>query len=245
MKPFRKIALSLAICFVLTQPIFSQKIWERDWRTWKIENTYKILNDSPWAKNCSRSNGRVPCRTFAASPLEDNNQTAETPPVIVRFYSSLKIRQALWRLNQLRDGYDKMDEKQKEKYDESGKDFLACGVCKKYYVITLFQSIVDESGRSIFREELKNEKPENLSEKIYLSNDKNEKRKLEQFSLPGQKPYMMTLYFSVLGDGQNALITEKTKKISLNFKTGLWQKGILERIEFDVSKMLINGKLDF
>lgn len=237
--------LILIVCFAFTQIIPAQKVWERDWRVWRSEDAYKILNDSPWAKNCSRADGRLPCRTLSTSPLEDKNQMAETPPIIVRFYSSLKIRQAMWRLNQLRDGYDRMDEKQKEKYDENAKDFLACSFCKKYYVITLFQSIVEESGRSIFREKLKNEKPENLSEKIYLLNDKNEKRKLEKFSLPGQNPLTMTLYFPVMDERQNALITEKTKKISLNFKTDLWEKGVLERIEFDTSKMLVNGKLDF
>ncbi len=245
MKSIKQLTLFLAVCFVLTQMISAQKIWERDWQTWKEKDAYKVLNDSPWGKNCYKSDGSIPCRTLSAQSYEDKTRVAETPPVIVKFYSSLKIRQALWRLNQLRDGYDKMDSSQKEKYDEAAKSFFACDDCKKYYVITLFQSVVEESRRSIFRSKLKSEKLENIADKIYLANDKNEKRNLAAFSLPGREPYIMTLYFPILDHRQSPLVTDRTKKISLNFKMNLWEKGFLERAEFDVSKMLVNGKLDF
>ena len=233
--------LFLAAIFfsILVRTVSAQNVWERDWQSWKINDAGKILSNSPWAKNCYRDDMKMPC---GLAP-RGNISKATLPPIIVRFFSSLKIRQATVRLTQLQNNYDKMDAQKKSAFDESVKNSLICAVCKSYYVFTLFQSVVDENGKSVFNDKLKNEKLENLAERIYLSNDKNEKRKLAYVKV--RNVYLAELYFPVADEKQNPLITPDTKKMTLNLKTNLWTEGVLEEVEFDVRKMLIDNKLDF
>jgi hypothetical protein len=239
MKPDGRLFLAAIFFFILTQTVSAQNVWERDWQSWKINDAGKILNNSPWAKNCARDDAKTPC---GLAP-RGNISRATVPPIIVRFFSSLKIRQAAVRLAQIQNNYDKMDAQKKSAFDERVKNSLICAVCKKYYVITLFQSVVDENGKSVFNDKLKNEKLEDLAERIYLSNDKNEKRKLARVEV--RNVYLAELYFPVADEKQNPLITPDSKKMTLNLKTNLWREGVLEEVEFDVQKMLIGGKLDF
>lgn len=240
MKSAGRLFLSAVFFSVFVQAVSAQKIWERDWQSWKANDVGRILNNSPWAKNCRNGEVEVACGLVSSG---NTNKANVTPPVIVRFYSSLKLRQAFVRLVQLQNNYDKMDDKQKSAFDEKTKSFLICENCKNYYVFTLYQSVVKENDeRSVFNDKLKNEKPENLADKIYLGNDKNEKRKLAHFKM---NAYQVELYFPILDDKQNPLITTDTKKMTLNLKTNFWREGAMEEVEFDVSKMLINNKLDF
>lgn len=235
-----RLILSAIFFSVFIYPVSAQKVWERDWQSWDINDAFRILSNSPWAKNCRNKEVEVPCGLVSRG---NANKASVTPPIIVRFYSSLKIRQAFLRLAQLQNNYDKMNDEQKSAFDEKVKNSLICEVCKSYYVITLYQSVVEENGRSVFKDKLKDEKPENLADQIYLSNDKNEKRKLAHFVM--RNYYLAELYFPIVDEKQNPLITTDTKKMTLNLKANLWREGFMEEVEFNVSKMLINNKLDF
>lgn len=236
----------MIILLFFVQLISAQKAWEKDWRTLKKEEAYKIINDSPWAKSYTNIDVSLRYGSLNKAPFDDSLRLAPAPPIVVRFYSSLKIRQALLRLKQLQANYDAMNTTQKAEFDEKTKNFLDCDNCKNYYVFIVLQPVSQPNEKSVIGDGLKEEQLSTLKDKIFLLNDKKEKRELAQFIAPKTATDHAVLYFSIKDEKENSLITTETKKITLQFKTSLMRASdYLQTVEFDVSKMLMDGKLDF
>ena len=125
MRYYGQLFLSLTLCFVFAQLTLAQEVWERDWKSWKVADVNKILGNSAWAKNCANSDASLPCDTASRPNLESNHIVTKIPvPVIVRFSSSLKIRQAWLRYTQLLKNYDKMIAKQKAEFHKATENSL-------------------------------------------------------------------------------------------------------------------------
>lgn len=230
----------------IVQLVPAQKAWEKDWQKWKKEEAYKILNDSPWAKNYTNVDVSYSYGSINRSGFDEGVQLPASPPVILRLFSSLKVRQAVLRLRQIQANYDQLDKKQKEEFDEKTKNFLNCDNCKKYYVFILLQPVTEPNVKSVVGESFKADQLSSLKDKIFLFNDKKEKRELAQFVAPKTDADAAVFYFPIMDENQKPLITTETKKITVQFKTSLlYGKGFLQDVEFDVSKMLFDGKLDF
>jgi hypothetical protein len=245
MKSFKKISLIFLVLLVFAQLIPAQRAWEKDWQKWKKEEAYKILNDSPWAKNYTNIDVSLSYGSINRSGFAEGIQLPASPPVILRLFSSLKVRQAVLRLRQIQANYDKLDKKQKEEFDEKTKNFLSCDNCKNYYVFILLQPVTEPNVKSVVGESFKDGQLSNLKDKIILFNDKKEKRELAQLVAPKTDADAAVFYFPIMDENQKPLITSETKKITVQFKTSLLQAKYLQDVEFDVSRMLVDGKLDF
>jgi hypothetical protein len=246
MKSFKKISFVLIGLLFFVQLIPAQKAWEKDWTKWKKEDAYKILNDSPWAKNYTNADVSLSYGEINRSGFDDAMRMPASPPVVLRLYSSLKIRQAVLRLRQIQANYDQMDTKQKEEFDEKFKNVLTCDNCKNYYVFILLQPVTEPKAKSVVGHSFKDEELSNLKGKFVLLNDKKEKRDLAQFIAPKTEADPAVFYFPIMDENQKPLITSETKKLTFLFKRGLIQNHFyVQDVELDVSKMLIDGKLDF
>ena len=246
MKLLKKITLISIVLLFFAELAVAQKAWEKDWTNWKKDDAYKILNDSPWAKNYTNVDVAYSYGSINRSGFDEGVQLPASPPVVLRFYSSLKVRQAVLRLRQLQENYDQMDAKQKAEFDEKTKNALNCDNCKTYYVFILLQPVTKPNLKSVVGEGFRKETLANLKDKIFLLNDKNEKRELMQFAPPNTDADSAVFYFPILDEKQNPLITSETKKITVQFKTSLIKgQAYLQTVEFDVTKMLVGGKLDF
>lgn len=242
----RKVIFVLVLFVFFVQIAPAQKAWEKDWTKWKKEDAYKVLNDSPWAKNYSNADVSLSYGDINRSGFDEGMRMPASPPVILRLYSSLKVRQAVLRLRQIQANYDQLDKKQKEEFDEKTKNLLACDNCKNYYVFILLQPVTEPNVKSVVGHSFKDEQLSTLKGKFVLFNDKKEKRELAQFIAPKTEADAAVFYFPIMDENQKPLITSETKKITFEFKRGLVRNHFyVQDVELDVSKMLVDGKLDF
>lgn len=225
---------------------YAQKPWETDWKTLDRKEALKIINDSPWAKNYNNIEVSFAFTDLNRGGFDEGGQLGPAPPIVVRFYSSLKIRQALLRLRQIGDNYDKMNDSSKKVYDERSAGMLECDNCKNYYVIIVQQPVEENNKKSLVADGFRDETLANLQDKIYLENDKKQTRQLGQFGAPKSYNDSAIFYFPINEDKGQPLITKDTKKFTFKIKRGLFHgKQYMQDVEFNISKMLIDGKLDF
>ena len=241
-----KLILSISILLISTQILPAQKIWKKDWKALKAKEAFKVLNNSPWARNINNIEVSYSYTDINSSIFDRTARLGAAPPIIVRLYSSLKIRQTLLRLRQLQVNYDKLDKKKKSKFDKINENFLDCKNCKNYYVIILLQQVSKPGVKSLIGYKFKDLKLEDLKGKFYLTNDKKERRDLEQFIAPKTDIDPAILYFPIMDEEQKPLVTNESKKFTLKFNTNLIKgTSFLQDVDFNIPKMLVNGKLDF
>lgn len=234
------------VVLFLNQSVLAQKTWEKSWKEWKRDDVLKILNNSPWAYSYSDID-----IVYMTQGL--NNQTTTqvdsgaSPQIIVRLYSAQTVQRALVRMNQLDQKYDSMNAQQKAEFDERAKSFLNCANCKNYYIVILMQP-GGRNAKNLIGNRFKDAKLEALKGSIYLTNDKGEKRELTQFAAPKSDDGFAVFYFDRFDANQKPLITKESKKFNVIFRAGKDddRKAFLqEKVEFDVSKMIIDGEVDF
>ena len=236
--------LTLVSCF-LVSPCFSQKYLKKDWHKWSLKEVTKIINDSPWAPQWSNIDTTMDYNILNRNTTQGLSSSPPAPPIVLRFYSSLTIRRALLRLQQLGSNYDKMDPAQKEEFDQKTSGALACANCKHYYVFILLQP-TSGTNKSLVADRFKNETLETLKENVYLEADDGRKRELAQFVVPADEQGAAIFYFPIVDDENKPLIDlQTTKKITWKMRTGFYRNmAWVESREFDISDMLVNGSLD-
>lgn len=247
------------ISFALT----AQDFWtQKPYKQWTKGEIVKIISDSPWAQ----------VREVEA----DTNSAGSVPSVTIRLRSAMPIRQALVRLRQIEAKYDKMNEENRAAFDRQVKGILDCPACQENYVITISPPISSRSLTSgVFG--LKAATFGLIQGKVYLVNEKNEKRQLVHFVAPKSDTDEAVLFFPRRDDKGNVLLTDKNKNFSLVFDAenipiiggeattlrrivtdgltpvvdtdtiGASRKGrtVPRQVTFEISKLLIDGKLEF
>lgn len=221
----------LAICFLLFQQAAAQDFWmQKSYKRWTKEEIVKLISDSPWAQVVGDTT---------------NAQVFEASYVTVRLRSAVPIRQALVRLKQIEANYDKFDKDKKAEFDEKMKGALECPACQENYVIAISPPISDRQIKSaVFS--LVNIKFEQIKDTVYLLNDKGEKRKLVFFQPALSNDGEATLFFPRLDEKGNKFLTGESKTLTLIFeKKGASNFQIPKSTKFDISKMLIDGNVEF
>ena len=223
----------LSVCLCGSAP--AQNIWEKPFTQWTKSDVEKILTNSPWAKTEEERWGGVGMSPFSYK-------------VIVRLRSALPVRQALVRLNQLNAKYDKMSEAEKAAFDAKTKGLLECPACANNYVISMNSPITrgpgdDRVGR------LKDESLSSLKQYVYIANEKGERRELVHFVPPKVLGDEAVFFFPRLDDKGRPLLTLDSKKLIFYIEPRVFERNkgvfIFEKIEFDVSKLLLNGEVAF
>lgn len=226
------------------QTAFSQKLWEKDWKKWNNEDCLKILTSSPWAYNYSD----IDIEMFT-NTINKNSPAMEAaiPKIVVRLYSSQTIQRALFRQIQISQKYDKLEENQKKEFDEKTKNFLNCEDCKKYYIVMMVQP-AGRNSTTLVGKMFKDYTFDLLKDKIYLSDEKNGKRELAKFLAPKSESGYAVFFFNRFDENQKPLITNESQKLTLRIKRGDFGDSfnfLKDKIDFDVTKMIIDGNVDF
>lgn len=230
-----KVATTLALCGV----IFVQEGWRsKPYQQWTKDDIIKIVSDSPWAQ------------VQQVSPTTgDRIPAAYVPGVTIRLRSALPIRQALLRLKQIEAKYDKMNDKERAEFDGRMKGLVECPACADNYVITL--------GAPVSQHQMKNGLPSLrnatlglLEKRVFLANESGERRELIHFVAPKHDEDEAIFFFPRLDDKGSVLLTSENKKLffifeARNLRTGFGLDSIPERFEFDVSKLVVDGRVEF
>src|SRR2546425_1999398 len=207
MKMFRSGFWGLAITLGLSGLAPAQQGWQsKPYREWTKDDIIKIASDSPWAQV-----QQVKVATAEEIP------TDFVPAVTIRLRSALPIRQALARLKQIDAKYDKMSDKDRATFDAKVKGLLECPACAANYIVTL--------GPPISRHQMKNGLgtliDSNLSllqKRVYLINDRGERRELIHFVAPKHVEDEATFFFARLDEKRKPLLAPDNKKLYFMFE---------------------------
>jgi hypothetical protein len=256
--------LLVASLFVFSFTVLGQKGLESSYHTWTKEQALKILNSQPFSDQYQSERG-VSAVAGAAVGADQNDQriganrggesrTAKVlgpSPVVVRLQSSLPLRQAIVRLQELQAGYDKMDEAGKKKFDESMSSMLDCQICKNYYVITMYK--FKNSAMGVVDDGLfQMAKLEDLKGKIWLETDSGGRRELEHFEPAKGSGDLAVFYFKRFDDKGSPLVTPENKLFKMVFNSDLRNSRVISHgflmpssFEFKVSKMIVGDQVAF
>lgn len=256
-----KLLLFVLLCS-LTMTAAAQKTLEKPFQKWGKEEALKIYNASAWVQTY-----QSPESSALAAQREINREQSQTansggnnprstarnfglPPVVIRLYSALPVRQAVVRIRQIEANYDKMDEKQRADFDKATQGLLDCVICKKFYVVTLTK-FIDTSGQYVDEGVFQRMELEQLKNNIWLVNEKGERRDLVQFNAPKKAADMAVFYFAREDDKGVPFLTPESKKLEFVFNNDFLDSRnpytplLPRRFEFNVSKLIVGGNLVF
>lgn len=248
--------------FIFVVSAFSQKTIEKPYDKWGKDETIKMLTESPWAKTYQSPTGSA--NAAAGQIAREQAQSANSggsnprsvsrdfgpPPVVMRLFSALPVRQALVRLQQLDAGYDKLSAADKASFDANRKKFLDCAICVEHYVVTLIK-FTDSSGQFIEEGVFQSMTFEDLKGNVKLVNDKGEERELVQFNAPQNFRDQAVFYFKRTNAAGAPLLTADSKELKFVFYPGFLDSKnrfaylVPRTFEFKVSKMMVGDRLMF
>lgn len=230
----------LTVCLLLvSSPTAAQDIWaQKPFQQWTKDDIIKIAGDSPWAHVKEVS-----------PPIGERIPTAYLPAVTVRLRSALPIRQALVRLKQLEAKYDKLGEKERAEFDLKTRGLLECPACADNYVISLGPPISKRQLKNGISS-LKNAVLSQLEKRVYLINDRGERRELIHFVAPKHDEDEAMFFFPRLDANGKPLLSPDSQRLVFVFeakdlRSGYGLDPIPERFEFNVTKMILNGRVEF
>lgn len=198
--------------------------------TWTKAEAKQILNDSPWAKTQEVRS------VYGLGIPTDFKFT-------LRLRSALPIREALVRLKQIDAHYDQMNEKDRASFDARMKGLLECPACANNYVLSLSSRSDNSPGWDLAFRSYEKMTLSLLQENVFLTNDKGEKRKLVHFIPPKVAGEETVFFFPRLDDAGKPLISSEVKKFSLHLSPQ--NADSVKNFDFEVSKLVFNGKVEF
>lgn len=240
---------TLVILVVLClSPAAGQKSWEKKpFREWTLTEVLRILNDSPWAQTAYETDPTTP------------SLPAVSYSVTVQLRSAMTIRQAMVRQRQLTLGYDKFSIADRQRFDLETKEFLECGDCAKYYLVTLTSYHTQNTERpnipggygGIYSVDigahLRKLTLKDLQPHVHLSNDKSERRALSGYIPPAANSQTAMFIFSRLDEQGKPLITPGHKKLHFEINRKVFNKlGVaLKKFTFDVDRLVQGDQIVF
>lgn len=212
----------------------AQEIWDRPYTQWTKNDVQRISTNSPWAK------------TFEDRTILGYGNPPISTKIIVRLRSSLTIRQAIVRYNQLEAKYDRMSDTERAAFDAKTKGLLLCPACAQNYVITISSPIARGPGDDVAGE-LKNDSLATLKSYVYIENERGERRELINFVPPRLVGDEALFFFPRSDEGGHVLITPTNKKLRFYVQPRAVSNfsPLFGKIEFDVQPLVINGEVDF
>lgn len=168
----------------------------------------------------------------------------------MRLHSGLPLRQAMVRLQQIANGYDKMSESDKAAFDNTKRGFLDCRPCKDHYVVTITKP-TDASGVAVEEGIFQGMTLDELKGNVKLVSDLGEERELIQFNAPKGPTDMTVLYFKRNDATGKPLLTTQSKSFQIVFRAEFLDNRnrfayLLPRtMEFKTSKLIFGENLMF
>ncbi len=226
----RILTLSLATLLLVVTASAQNNDWlNKPYKEWTKKEAQQVLNDSPWGKTESQSGPIVNFGT-GDTPTPEKVYTA-------RLRSSRPIRLALLRLRQIEEKYDQMNDKKKAEFDEKNKALIECPACADNYAISLMPP-GPADARFVSQDKMK----------LYvrLLDDQGRSRELVHFNPTKVTGQEIVFFFPRLDEKGEPLLTPSSKKLIFTIDTSvLGLDATIRRFEFDVSKMILDGKVDF
>jgi hypothetical protein len=205
--------------------------WQsKPYQQWTKSEVEKVLQDSPWARTVMMSGPVVSVGGNAAGTSDK--------VYVAQLRSAMPVRHALLRLRQLNEKYESMSEKKRAEFDERNRPLIECPACADNYVVSLIPPTSAINTRSVTVPGMK--------PYVRLLDDRGRRRELAHFTPargPGQE---IIFFFPRLDEKGEPLVTPATKKVVFTIDTRvLGLDATTTRFEFEVAKMIVDGKVEF
>jgi hypothetical protein len=254
--PRRYITVLLAAALLAALTVQATDFWlTKDWRQWSKDECARILVESPWAHvwrgqlQTQAPISQPPRTQQNTNPAPLLNSPAQNPPVpanpaedgyAVQLRSALPIREAIVRQLEIAQQYNQKTDAQRKAFDAAAGQILNTSYDKT--ILVRLYSSKDNPG-------LRSQQVKNLQAMIVTEDG--QQITPTQVDADPMTPDAIDLYFPRLINGAPA-VKDGHKQFSFQFQTPQYldTKGVnvMPRrvtINFDLSKMLVEGKLTY
>ena len=248
------VCMTLLMLLVISSAVAQKGLPEKPFQQWSKVEVERVLTDSLWARTQSiRVQRRGQVKSIAGQTESETSSgkgdlTSAEDPLDYRFtlrlHSALPIRQALVRQQQLKWNYDQRSAAQKKAFDEQAKQLiLDCPVCADNYIVSVGFSSNNSSGNDLIYKWFGAATVPSIKGYIYLANERGERRDLLDFippKTPGDDVYFI---FPRVDEKGQPLFTSSDKK--LLFRMSDNSANSVTNFSLDISKLIVNGKVEF
>ena len=248
------------VATALATGIAAQQSWtKKPYTQWSKSDAETVLNDSPWAarqeiriKFDKETQVAAGAYTPMAGVTDTSAANAKTEvssavPVdfifTVRLRSALPVREAMVRLKQFEANTDKMNEKQRAAFEAQVKGLLECPACAQNYVVTLSSKSTNRPGADAVYATLKGGRLADLQRYVYIANERGQRRTLVHFVPPKAPGEEAVFFFPRDETDRIPLLTPENKELLINLSDN--QPNSITNFKLDVSKLVVNGKVEF
>ena len=249
----------LIVLFALASSgLAQQELIKKPLNQWTRADAESILSDSAWVRKQELrlrfdqqkqvAAGSYTPNAGVTNTTAANAQTAVSSDIpvdfvfTVRLRSALPVREALSRLKQLQ-ADTRMGEKERATFDAQVKGLLECPACAQNYVISLSSTSKNSPGADAVFSTFKGGRLSDLQRYVYIANDKGERRGLIHFVPPKAPGDEAVFFFPRLDDKGAPLLTKESKDLLINLSDN--QPNSITNFRFDVSKLIVDGKVEF
>jgi hypothetical protein len=259
-----KFAGILAVFLFAALAAHAEDFWvKKDWKQWSKDECNKLLQDSPWSRKWAKSQMGSTQMPGVSGANAEGASGEKTPEMHynVELQSSLPIREAVIRLSQINQKYDKMTAAEKKEFDAKAETFLNGNYDDVIRVHVTFGSNLQSFERemAIYWKSIPPEAP---PVDMYLITEKGDRVPPVRINSPQNGAYSFDLIFPrmknrepIVHDGDKALslqfthpaIGNQTQTITTNPSNPSMDVFGEERvlIQFKLDKMVVNGKASY
>jgi hypothetical protein len=223
-------------CWALIPGTIPAQVHGKPYQQWTAKEAQGLLIESPWAQTRA---GLLAVGRF------DPPTAAVNTAVTVSLRSALPVRQALARLKQLKNKYDKKGNSDKAAIDEKNRPLLECPECADYYMVVMSPGPGSENDLPPY---LQRALLAQIKLDVVIKNEKGETRELVKFVKPKFFQDEAAFFFPRLNSKGEPLISAANRTLTISFDPRIFSFKVaarLARFEFDVAKMIVNGQVVF
>lgn len=229
----KKAAVATALLTLLVPWLFAKKFWEESYLEWSRKNVLKMLNDSPWAEQYVRT------RNLGGKGSGIGGQKELYDTFTVRFFSSLPVRHAYFRMLQILNDYENMSEEQQSVFDQKFSRILQMDFSDQIIVALEFSSNDQELARSVDLY-LRTKTRELVKQDAFLISDRLGRIEIEAYYPPSKDGTGAKFVFPRMVEGQPA-VSEKDKQVKFEFNVPNYGRVLVRK---NVKDLTYNGKLE-
>jgi hypothetical protein len=248
-------AILVGACLVVTV-LAQDDLPKKPFQEWSKSQAESVLNSSQWTmkqelrlkfeKESQKAAGAysgVSGSAAAQAQTEVNSQMPVDFVFTLRLRSALPIRQSIVRLKNLETDIEKMNQQQLAAFDKQTQGLLQCPACTDNYVITLSSKSKNSPGADAVYNVFKGGRLADLQRYIFIANERGERRPLIHFVAPRVPGDEATFFFPRFDDQGAPLLTPENKQLLVNLSNN--QPTSVGNFQFDVSNLILNGKVEF
>lgn len=259
MKVFKQLIYVSLVATGSVLLVYSQtSLPNKPYTQWSKSEAETVLNSSAWTSQqevrikfdketqvaAGSYNPSVVSSTAAPeAKTEVNTQMPVDFIFTLRLRSALPIREALVRLKNLNTDIEGMSPEQLAAFDKQTKGLLQCPACTDNYVVTLSSRSKNNPGADAVFSVFKGGRLADLQRYVFIANERGERRPLVYYVAPKVPGDEATFFFPRANEKGEPLLGPENKELLVNLNDN--QPNSVSNFRIDVSKLVVNGKVEF